>query len=841
MKTIKNLLFVAFAATSIIACQKELVDGTQNDSTPKTLVTFTATTDDVDTKTMIYYESELEGGSFKTRFQKEDYIMVNGFRSDTLTKVDENKAGTEVTFIVPFDKGKENGPYYAVTAAQVAKEAYFNESTHTYTLSISGTQAYRLVKSSTNTSYGDGAHILAAYSNEDLNMSFKHMSTFLAITIQQEEGNEFTDNIETVYVRQGDGGNIAGKWFLKFNEDNKPYLEPGSEDELTSVISYKAGNVAKDGVEQGKVLIIGVPSYNYEKGLLVTIKDVNGKFVSFKINDANYAEKGGVIIPFNPKFNPGSGVIKTAQDWNDFAAAVNSSKDADLYRWVGNGTVTLGADINDDEVELATITKKFPYVFDGCNHTITRNKATRSLFLEVSGEIKNLTLDGSLSLTSNGAPFVYQLDAGGKLTNCTNKMDVSFEINSSGAYVSAFAAVLPTSTYAGEEILTNVISGCINEGSISGTVDVSSNTIPVGVGAIVGDVRSVANEKCHLTIKDCTNNADITVTPKSGADSSTGMTLCSVGGIAGRIRSGSATMVFDNCDNTGNITLSGEQIVSETGLKAHPICVGGIIGLGAGVGSNVLSTSGVTIKFNDCDNSGAVYNGGVNASAVEDAKDKVYAGGFAGALMGKSTAYTELIRCTNTGTVQTYDLVGANSALPGNCAVVAGFVGFGGHLNMDECTVNCTVSNGKRPTAAWSGVIGFALRPFTLTNSSVYASGNFQRMLANKMHRAMVAVYPLNYIKLVDGSEKKTAMTMVPDLEGTVVTDSNIGGYLLTYSTTLSSDDKTEIAQGTTKLFNSESSAENNIIAGNFTKNNVNCNVFADDDWKKTITFWDGK
>ena len=830
----KNLLFVALAATSLVACQKEMVDDTQNDSTPKTLVTFTGVTDDVDTKTMIYYESELEAPSFKTRFMENDYIMVNGYKSGKLQKVDEGKHGTEITFTVPFDEGKDEAPYYAVTAAQVASESYYDESTHTYTLSVSGTQGYRLVKSSTNTSYDNDADILAAYSDK-LTMSFKHMSTFLAITM--DENSELKDNIETVYVRQADGGNIAGKWFLKFDENNEPYLEPS---ELTSVISYRTG-IAENGVEQGKVLIIGVPSYNYEKGLLVTIKDVNGKFVSYKINDANYAEKGGMIIPFKPKFNPGSGVIQSAKDWNEFAAAVNSSKDADLYRWVGNGTVTLGADINDDEEELATITSKFPYVFDGRDHTITRNNATRSLFLEVSGEIKNLTLDGSLSLTSNGAPFVYQLDAGGKLTNCTNKMDVSFEINSSGAYVSAFAAVLPTSTYTGEEILPNVISGCINEGSISGIVDVSSNTIPVGVGAIVGDVRSVANEKCPLTIKDCANNADITVTPKSGADSSTGMTLCSVGGIAGRLRTGSATMVFDNCDNTGNITLSGEKIVSETGLKAHPICVGGIIGLGAGVSSNVLTTSGFKISFNDCDNSGAVYNGGVNTSAVEDAIDKVYAGGFAGALMGKSTDYTELIRCTNTGTVQTYDLVGPDSALPGNCAVVAGFVGFGGYLNMDGCTVNCTVSNGKRPTAAWSGVIGFALRSFTLTNSSVYASGNFQRMLANKMHRAMVAVYPLNYIVKNGDSETRTAMTMVPNLAGTVVTDCKIGGYLYTYSTTLSSDDKTEIAQGTTKLFNSEDSAEKNIIAGNFTKNNVNCNVFEDDEWKNTITFWQGK
>ena len=111
------------------------------------------------------------------------------------------------------------------------------------------------------------------------------------------------------------------------------------------------------------------------------------------------------------------------------------------------------------------------------------------------------------------------------------------------------------------------------------------------------------------------------------------------------------------------------------------------------------------------------------------------------------------------------------------------------------------------------------------------------------MHRAIVAVYPLNYIKQSDTGTETTAMTMAPNLAGTEVTNCNIGGYLLTFSTTLSSDDKSEISytSGTAKLFNSETSAENNIIAGNVTKNNVNCYIFADDEWKNTITFWEGK
>ena len=65
MKTIKNLLFVAFAATAISACQKEMEDNRANASTGE-IVTFTASVDNADTKTAIYYKDGVE--SFNTLF-----------------------------------------------------------------------------------------------------------------------------------------------------------------------------------------------------------------------------------------------------------------------------------------------------------------------------------------------------------------------------------------------------------------------------------------------------------------------------------------------------------------------------------------------------------------------------------------------------------------------------------------------------------------------------------------------------------------------------------------------------------------------------------------------------
>lgn len=800
MKTMKNLLFVAFAATTIIGCQKEhLVNETQNEAVSKSLVTFTGVTNDVDTKTMIFYESELEARSFKTRFMEADNIMVNGYKSGKLEKVDEGKSGTEITFTVPFDEGKDDAPYYAVTAAQVASESYYDESTHTYTLSVSGTQGYRLVKSSTNTSYDNDADILAAYSDK-LTMSFKHMSTFLAITM--DENSELKDNIETVYVRQADGGNIAGKWFLKFDENNEPYLEPS---ELTSVISYRTG-IVENGVEQGKVLIIGVPSYNYEKGLLVTIKDVNGKFVSYKINDANYAEKGGVIIPFKPKFNPGSGVIKTAQDWNDFAAAVNSSKDADLYRWVGNGTVKLGANIEAEN--LATITRTFPYVFDGCGYYIKRTAATRQLFSEVSGEIKNLTLKGEVTLEGDGAPFVKNLCAGAKLTNCTNEMNVKFNITSGPFYIGGIAAIMIKQD-SGEETSTE-LTGCVNKGSIIGTGDFTAANGTVAIGGIIGDIRSAGGDVPYdVTFKNCSNEGEIKFAPIPPANNTTtGMKLCGIGGIVGYIRSGQV-LEFENCDNTntGNITLSAEYMTNEKGMKAYAISMGGIIGFGtANSASGYQTTEGFDISLVDCDNSGVLHNCGDNYSTSSETVNKVYTGGLAGSLMGLSSESKAIVKnCTNTGKIFTYDLVTGDqnviSARPAYNAVAGGLVGFGGNLDIQECTITAQIGNGKRPMVAWGGVIGYVVAPFRVYNLNLELNGYYQRLSTYKFSRSVIANVPVKGI---------TADIAGSTVEGTI----NVSKYVLSGGE-LSGDDKSDLSASLkTKIFNSESKVEGNLVYG---------------------------
>ena len=80
MKTIKNLMLVAFAATAVVACQKEMADN--NDFTSAgNVVTFSGSVKEAETttKTAIHYADGAE--SFPTLFISTDVIAVNGVKS----------------------------------------------------------------------------------------------------------------------------------------------------------------------------------------------------------------------------------------------------------------------------------------------------------------------------------------------------------------------------------------------------------------------------------------------------------------------------------------------------------------------------------------------------------------------------------------------------------------------------------------------------------------------------------------------------------------------------------------------------------------------------------------
>ena len=830
MKTIKYFMLVALAATSIVACQKE--EANQNDFAPKgEMVTFTGSVNSAETKTAIHYkENEAE---FPTLFTSSDVIAVNGVKSmadifNDETEEYERKEGVSVSkdqHSITFDVEGVTPPYYAVTGTH-CKE--FSDGV--YTIQVSGTgamQKFRTVAGGEYVSFHSSSDILAAYSETE-SFQFKHMSTFYAITIDTENST-VKDNIKNIYVRQADGGNIAGQWTVKF-DNGSALLEPKN---LTAFIGYDCG---AEGVAQGTTMIVGLPAHNYEGGLIFTIKDVNGKFASFKVNadKTQHASDGGVIIPFKPAFKPGAGVINSTADWNEFAAFVNNTdekKDWEIYRWIGDGsnTIKLGADIDDSEVDLIPITAEFKYTLDGAGHTITRSNATQALFSNVSGTVKNLTLAGNFEATASqgDAPFVSTLAPGGTISGCTNKMTVTFE-KADHAYVAGIVKMMNGGT----------IENCINDGTISAKL-INTSDKNVAVAGIVAQVNASGQD---IVIKDCLNKRAVTFAPVVES-SSYGSKVCGVGGVAGWLRA-AESFTLENCDNEGAVTYSSEYITSANGSKAYPICVGGVAGIAAaqntgGYIEDPSEVGGLTISMTDCDNSGPVYNCGsvyLSSSTTnkKEIKKRVFTGGLVGSLTGKSDGYASLVSCTNTGSVTPYDKTGDGASTQAcYTSVVGGLIGFGGYINMDKCTVNCAVGTNKRAVMAWGGVIGTTVEPFSLSNSNVYVTGFFQRIGNYGGNRAIVATVPYLF-----GTTASNTMSIVPDVSGSTITNCNIGGEVKTSTSTLSTanGEKTDdISSGdwATTLFDSESNTKDNLVCGQGFTANTGVTITG-------YTYWEG-
>ncbi|MBO5980519.1 MAG: hypothetical protein J6Q12_08850, partial [Bacteroidales bacterium] len=137
-----------------------------------------------------------------------------------------------------------------------------------------------------------------------------------------------------------------------------------------------------------------------------------------------------------------------------------------------------------------------------------------------------------------------------------------------------------------------------------------------------------------------------------------------------------------------------------------------------------------------------------------------------------------------------------------------------------------------RPTVSIAGVIGFTLRPFSLSNSNVYYSGYFQRLIHFMFNRAVVAVVPAQYLDI--NGENPTAMAMKPNVEGSTISNCRIGGLVLS-GTQLSSDNKSDNkASLSTKLFNSESKTSGNLVYGQGFTTHTGVTV-------TDYTYWDGK
>ena len=244
--------------------------------------------------------------------------------------------------------------------------------------------------------------------------------------------------------------------------------------------------------------------------------------------------------------------ITSASDLADFATAALADT-PDFSPWQdASGVVKITADIDASALTcLPVSTIPAGLVIDGQNHTITLNLNSDGQFVSIfnnfSGTLKNLKTAGSVTTTYAGgaeyrvAPMICTL-VGGTVENCVNNATITTlgagSPNTKYNYVGGIVAV-----FNGDGA---TISGCVNNGAIT----VKNNTCTM-VGGITSYGQTAATAPT-LTIENCENHGDIVL-------DHTGGNWNYIGGIVGKMGASSnpfKLFTIKNCTNDASITVT---------------------------------------------------------------------------------------------------------------------------------------------------------------------------------------------------------------------------------------------------------------------------------------------
>ena len=267
--------------------------------------------------------------------------------------------------------------------------------------------------------------------------------------------------------------------------------------------------------------------------------------------------------------------IGTAEELAWFAAAVNDGTAA-----TQNAILTADIDLNNQEwTPIGNDDNPYEGVFDGAYHSIrnlsiTKGQMYAALFgYEDSGEIKNLTVDGSIAIngytvTDEDESYVYAAGivgwACGNVVNCINNVNITLtgvELESGAAMIGGICGNLGT-IRAGASVV-----GCVNNGNISCEVNPNSSQYgTVDAAGIVGLQFALSK------VEACYNSGTVNV-------QLTGFGKASYGGISNV--EGADSVNLNNCYSTGTIsgsvktgigsyTLSGGALAGRFGGKVYP-------------------------------------------------------------------------------------------------------------------------------------------------------------------------------------------------------------------------------------------------------------------------------
>jgi len=605
MKTISKLFMAVVAGVLAFSCVTDTTEDLGVNLNEGQSTTLTLSLGESRT-----YIGELDNEQYPMYWSEGDQITVNGHTSLALTAEDIN--GNSATFTIPAVlEGNYCVTYPAAPAGQVKFAA---EQTH-----------------KDNTTFDDGVATLYGYGSSE-GVELKNLTGILKIGV--------TGSAKLTKAQISTTGNpIAGDFTIDFATGK---VTPTSN--ATNVITYSFGDSGLQLTNAEQYMHIAVPAgeYNY---LHITLFDSEGKVMvaNTKADSTKPLTAGNMRIFGTP--------ITYAPNSTDFYIA--SYADLQKFATEGkdkNALVIANIDVPAD-AEWTPI-DGYAYTFNGNGYEISGLKAP--LFKTASGNIKNVKLT-NVAITDNSSEDVAALVcsySGVEIVNCS----VSGTITStrSDANNSHIAGVVGHIT----STANFSVEGCVNNCAINVTLSGSATNKTSYIGGVVGRTDDVA-DSVVATIKNCYNNAPVSVT---GATTS----ALRIGGVVSSI--GYVDTVVENCHNIAKIALGSQSALFST---SQTLRMGGVIG------DLYRATSGkvgYTFSGKDCSNSGSV-------DIYANVSNAAHIGGVIGTLCDDRTISPLVIdNFDNSGTVT------INGEEHSNKLYVGGVIGWSvNNLTMSNC------------------------------------------------------------------------------------------------------------------------------------------------------------
>lgn len=749
----KKLLFISAALLLALGCAKEVEEPHSQD-----LFKVGVSLSDVHTRT--YLDEAATDGKRQVYWSEGDAVNLNGYASLPLTAEQAGKPVADFQFY--------NGatPLSIVYPASICEGSKYAED-GSIEINIPSVQEYSA------TSFGINAAILYGY-GESQPVALNNLCGAVRVTVKGQQ----TAIKKAVLISNDRAVAIAGKYNLNPQTGEYTVLE-GIHSVALDITEFTLD-------QQGQSFYFTLPYGEYPKGF--TVKFYNAEDYPMEclwLKNSETADgvsiAAGKLYEFKPvEFTPGKKEILTGADWNYIATQINAGNNdwKATYLDEKTNTIKLGDDIilDNDAVSIESL----EYTIDGNGFSITNHAASKELVtnLPEGGKIVDLTLKGKMVSGTDMGAFVHTI-AGGTIENCVNEMAV--ELNTRDVMFGVFARKFSYGT----------IKGCVNKADFDIILDhsASSKTLKTFCGGLVATIYRTRTESVSgiAIIEDCINEGDINIAMKLPAIYS--YSRAGFGGIVGYINdeSGSEDIcLIKNCINRGDIRLD----IAEKVNAKEPVVqtsVGGILGLASALVASVdgsttqdyckiddpkSATKNSYICIEKCSNEGVISNNIFSRSGSGDIFTKVYTGGIAGTVIGRSDKHSVIKDCVSKGAVLPYSVKINPFGRAGLCTVCGGVIGLGGYVDVTGGTVEASVGTPDALTFAVGGVIGTAIAKFSISGMNISPKISHSYSLDHAADNHALAV--------VNSTAKIGTTT---DISGSSVTGCSFGGSFFTAST----------------------------------------------------------